>query len=123
MNFKLILEVELMFPDARGTTRLTKQHIECVKPPKQEIGHRVARVGGGEADAASLREVGVELPIHLVPFVAPFQRVSVMNPAHGVAEVPVPVVLAIEVGGCDAEESRHADADTLAVDAGRNLDA
>jgi len=46
-----------------------------------------------------------------------------MNPAHGIAEVPVLIILPIQVGRADTEESRYAHANAFSVDPGGNLDA
>jgi len=39
-----------------------------------------------------------------------------MNPAHGIAEVPVLIILPIQVGRADTEESRYAHANAFSVD-------
>ena len=55
------------------------------------------RVDCGEADAARLGELRVQLPIDLMQLIAPLERVPVMNPAHRIAEVPVLIVLPVRV--------------------------
>ncbi len=123
MNFEFVLSVEEMLPADRIAARLAEDHAHRVERSEQEIGVGVARTGAGEGCAAGLGELVVEDPVHVVHFIAPLEGMSAADPAHGVAEMPVLILLLVRVHGAEIEASLCADGNSLSVDAVRNGDS
>src|SRR5437762_6453031 len=115
MDLELVLRVKELLPADRIAARLAEDDAHGVEGAKQEIGVGVARPCAGESCAAGLGQLVVQDPIHIVHLISPFEGVPAADPAHGVAEMPVLVLLLVRIHGAQVEAPLRADADSLPV--------
>src|SRR4051794_28358365 len=83
-HLELVLEKEAVLPGDRIAARLTKADIQLIEGAQQKVGHCYAGTNSCKGDAAALGEPVVQCEIDIMAFIAPFQRVAAMNPAHGI---------------------------------------